>query len=696
VHNSILYNMTTIEFIYRSAPTIIQGKSKEKMKDIINKYLNKIKLEKNKLIFLYNGSNIEEELTLNQQIKDIDKKQNKMCIMVVDYEDEKKNESSIKKSKNIICPECHENIRIAINDKNISLYGCKNGHKIDKEFEEFENTQYIDESKIICEKCKINNKNEVFENKFFFCFKCKLNLCPLCKNTHDKSHNIIDYDNKYYTCNEHYEPYTSYCKDCNKDLCTMCGKEHKSHKTVTYGWIMPDLETLKEEIKKFKIKIDELKTSINIIITKLNTKFNELIKNLDIRYKIYNNIINNFENQKRNYPKVQNMNEFEEYISRVNKLKPDDNIINKFDNLLDLFDPLIFKDKINQDITLDVKEGEEIEEEDDNNEEEVIKFNPSDNKYENFQINKLKIIEEFETKYQIKFMLILQDRRILTYQEYYNEDGDNKYRYFVYNPKKKFKCTLSIESKDIDNMFLMDDGNILIKEDKFIKVIQIKKKSIETIEELEDDCYNNIYKISGETIITRDGADISIYSYDKGKLTYKEKKETVEDINDLCRSKKDEIAIYYYKSGKLYGYNCYVLFYNFKSYEKAYNLKLGNGEGGNYIKLINKDTLILDRNKKIIVIDVNNRSVIKEVKITHRFTDNILVLNDNMFIMTKYGQLYIYEINNFNLRLKEEKTINNDLIGKYPENKIYIANDKKIMIYGEEDLKEKKDEKKSN
>ena len=46
-----------------------------------------------------------------------------------------------------------------IKDYKISLFECKNGHKIDNlSFDEFEKTQNIDLSKIICNICKKNPK----------------------------------------------------------------------------------------------------------------------------------------------------------------------------------------------------------------------------------------------------------------------------------------------------------------------------------------------------------------------------------------------------------------------------------------------------------------------------------------------------------------------------------------------------------
>ena len=56
--------------------------------------------------------------------------------------------------------------------------------------------KWINEGKIICEHCKNFNKNDTYNNKFFRCLTCSNNICPLCKESHNKNHNIIDYEQK--------------------------------------------------------------------------------------------------------------------------------------------------------------------------------------------------------------------------------------------------------------------------------------------------------------------------------------------------------------------------------------------------------------------------------------------------------------------------------------------------------------------
>jgi len=99
--------------------------------------------------------------------------------------------------------------------------------------DEFEEKQKLNKSKIKCDKCG-NNKAETFNNIFYICNECKINLCPICKSNHDKSnklHNIINYDDKYYICNIHNKEYAFYCDDCKKDICMYCENEHNNHKS---------------------------------------------------------------------------------------------------------------------------------------------------------------------------------------------------------------------------------------------------------------------------------------------------------------------------------------------------------------------------------------------------------------------------------------------------------------------------------
>ena len=170
-----------MEFNYGGAKTIIQCREDEKLKDIFKIFKSKVNAENKTLIYKYNGNIIQnEEYTFNEIANVEDKKRNKMNILV-NENISKTQQNYLIKSKNIICPECKEDIKIKIQDYEINLFECKNKHNINHiSFDEFNSTQYIDTSKIICRNCETYNKVNSKDNKFYRCNFCKKNFCPIC------------------------------------------------------------------------------------------------------------------------------------------------------------------------------------------------------------------------------------------------------------------------------------------------------------------------------------------------------------------------------------------------------------------------------------------------------------------------------------------------------------------------------------
>ena len=190
-------------FNYEGINTTIQCELNDRMKDIIAKFVIKIENKENNLYYLYNGTKIYYELTFNEQANDIDKSRKKMNILVTKNEDD---ENIIKEipSKEIICPECKENILIDIDNFKVHFHDCKNNHNINNiSLNEYEKTQKININNIICGICNINNKSNTHNNEFYICNTCNKNICPLCKSNHDKNHFIINCDDKNYICNKH-------------------------------------------------------------------------------------------------------------------------------------------------------------------------------------------------------------------------------------------------------------------------------------------------------------------------------------------------------------------------------------------------------------------------------------------------------------------------------------------------------------
>ena len=329
--------MTQVEFSYNGVSTIVQCNLNEKMKDIFQKFKEKAQVGNKNIFYSYDGKvGINEESTFEEVANSEDKRRNKMNVIVFENEFEVQKEEKIK-SKNIICPECKENIKMDIKDYKINLYDCKNGHRKENILlNEFEETQNIDLSHIKCDICKKNNKSISYNNIFYKCLTCNNNICPLCKSNHDKEHKIINYDDKYYICEKHTENYISYCEECKINLCTLC-EGHKKHKRIFYADELPKKKELIEKKNKLKNKIYSINNEIKMLINILN----EVMNKMNIYYKINEDIINNYDdnNKNRNYETIYYLNQFQNnnYIDELNQITKSNSIKDKFNNIFNLY-----------------------------------------------------------------------------------------------------------------------------------------------------------------------------------------------------------------------------------------------------------------------------------------------------------------------------------------------------------------------
>ena len=220
----------------------------------------------------------------------------------------------------------------------ICLYDCKNNHKIDKIFlSEFESTQTIDLSKIICQNCKKFSKANVHNKSFYICNTCKLNLCPICYSNHNKKHLIINYDDRNYKYKIHNKIFTEYCKECKQNLCIFCERNHKGHTIESLGKLIPDENKLNDYNKflsQLKGKINKLKEEVNAIINELN----EFQKNIENYYDISEKIIQNYEEEKINFEILHNIDNIinNQVIKDLENIINDSNIPNKFKKIIDI------------------------------------------------------------------------------------------------------------------------------------------------------------------------------------------------------------------------------------------------------------------------------------------------------------------------------------------------------------------------
>ena len=221
--------MITYEFNYQNRIFSNYSSEETAIGEIFKTFCAKENIDINSIYFLYNGNKINATLKFNEIANSFDKERKKMNILAMDVGSET-DENNIKEVKQVICPICKEDCRLQFENYKVKLFDCINNHsKNIILLNEYKITTNIDQSKIKCDVCKENDKGKTYNNSFFKCLNCKINVCPMCKSNHNKDHNIINYDDKNYICDKHNELFNSYCYDCQKNLCIFCEKEHNNH-----------------------------------------------------------------------------------------------------------------------------------------------------------------------------------------------------------------------------------------------------------------------------------------------------------------------------------------------------------------------------------------------------------------------------------------------------------------------------------
>ena len=353
--------MKKIKFTFKGNEIYLLCDLNEKMKNIFKKFCTKQSIDISLLSFSYKSEKIDGELTLEQflqskEIREI-REIRKINIDVSKTEKNKMNGNIISLNDNrILCPLCAESILIIIKNYKITLYNCKNGHKVTNILlDEFKDIQNLTKSDIICNKCQ---KINIIQNMFYRCLSCKENLCINCYDKHNKAHNIINYEDKFQICEEHNKPYISICTDCKLSLCIKCINNHAQHYIISLKKyimnkqsILNDLQEKANIIYKFIEDIKELRNKFD------NTKLNIIIDNFKTYYDIYDSILNNCNNiYDKNYELLENAKKLSnnyEIIQDINLINNEENINNKYNYLLKILDKMT--NKINDEIELTYK-----------------------------------------------------------------------------------------------------------------------------------------------------------------------------------------------------------------------------------------------------------------------------------------------------------------------------------------------------
>ena len=424
-------------FSFNDEQVIIGGKSNECMKDLFRKFCAKTNENYDDMVFLYDVSDIPNlkisKVSVNSKINILAYKKN--------YNDTEK------RSKFLICPVCKNNNKIKnciikMKDYKIVLDECDNDHNYGKilleEIGDY-SSQLIDETKIVCSFCKEKTKASTFQNKFYKCSTCKKDYCPLCKDKHnlEKGHNVIDYDESYFLCEEHHDRYIYYCKMCHKNLCFECLSAHnKNHKLIDFKDIVPEkglkFDDFEKSFEDFKNVIDNL---INIL--------KKVKSNFQIYYNLAKDIKNNFNSKDRNYQIFKNAKNIEKYNSEImekmNEIKKL-NEIEQFSSILELYNTMTNKNSNDNDNNVSKINNISSDSYDDANESFSIKsskkrMSESSQSQSNLNMEFSDESKEFTNEIKIKYDNDKNIRNISLLGKRFIENNKNKFEIY-YNGNK--------------------------------------------------------------------------------------------------------------------------------------------------------------------------------------------------------------------------------------------------------------------
>ena len=284
----------TASFVFRNRSISIQCQGKEKLVEIIKKYIDQ--LNPNSSIddyyFYYEGNKIERN-NYEKTIEENEFGRNESFILSVE-----------KNIKIIQCPKCnYGDCVVSLLKYKTTFYNCEHKHLHIDLYDTYFTDQVYYPERINCadnkDNCKKNARNDP---DFKQCLTCsqKTNktksYCSNCIKQHrENSHVIIKYEDKNYYCRKHIKKMEKYCFDCKKNLCESCVEEHeKEHRIKSIDSLIPldkEIEELKNSLIEISKYIEELQFSITNIKNSLDSA-NRIYTNY---YKCANHILEKYE-----------------------------------------------------------------------------------------------------------------------------------------------------------------------------------------------------------------------------------------------------------------------------------------------------------------------------------------------------------------------------------------------------------------
>ena len=190
----------------------------------------------------------------------------------------------------------------------------------------------------------------------------------------------------------------------------------------------------------------------------------------------------------------------------------------------------------------------------------LIEYDPSDNKFENFSLKKMKKIKSFTTETNISKIIVLNDGRLLChlYEYDYGAQDFSVSKFCVYNIKNEIICDINENIYcSIGSLFKIEKNKIITlttEEDKdgyligVVRIYQIEEKSIERINLFTLEYYDSLRLLSDNKILVRRDNDFPIYLYENNSIKESEDfRVEFEELESLKIINPNEIVLYCFR-----------------------------------------------------------------------------------------------------------------------------------------------------
>ena len=488
---------TKINFIFKDKKSELEFKKEDLVTNILSAFAKQYHQKVDNFNYLYNGEKI-----INYQYMKLSELNNKDDVINISvYEKNDFNNNSIinginleenvklKISDHIICPKCKKMSEIDINNFKICIKNCDNNHSMPGLYmNDFISTQYIEESKIICQKCKKSEKELLShnnnENVSLLQCSCGIIICQSCFPDHistnekeendKKNHYSICYEDKDYFCFEHNNMFTGYCHNCKKNICSKCEGQHNKHRIELFKKICLNedfIEKIKIMNEELISKVKKFNNELNELIILINNISNNIQNDLKIFLQISNNIINDYNLTKKNYQTISNIKVIynnmidNDIFQNIESFLKDSNSYSRLKILMDIYTKMYLESNNNL-----INKDEEFYLEN------KIEINSIDINENYIEINESK--NEEKEKNSILDKTNINNYMILKYSPDLKKIKDNKIKIFgkKFFENNKFNCSITIKDKEypISEYYTINKSDLDKKNELEIKLNQIK------------------------------------------------------------------------------------------------------------------------------------------------------------------------------------------------------------------------------